>query len=152
MSPPEIDVRLAGYGDIQAIVAFDAEAKTDRSALNFVNQTIASRNCYVAMAAGQVLGYVVLEYSFFGHGIITRILVDPEHRRRGAGTALVRQVENVCATPKLFATAPTSNPELRSLLGKLEFQPSGTIENLEDDEAMCVYFTLSSKGRWGRRR
>ena len=41
MSPPEIDVRLAGYGDIQAIVAFDAEAKTDRSALNFVNQTIA---------------------------------------------------------------------------------------------------------------
>jgi len=48
-----------------------------------------------AVLDGTVVGYTVLEHSFFERGFITMLMVGPAQRRRGVGAALVRHVPMV---------------------------------------------------------
>jgi len=68
------------------------------------------------------------------------LCVAAEHRRKGIGAALLRDLETVCKTPKLFISCNASNTSMRQLLAKLGFQPSGIIENLDDGDPELVFF------------
>ena len=135
-----VSIRLANEGDIEALCALDLIAVRENERREFIRRSVASSTCYVAMIENEVIGYGVLNYSFFGNGNIDMLYMHSHHRRRGAGEALLRHLESLCETPKLFVTTNLSNLAMQSLLVKLEYVVSGVIHNLDEGDPEIVYF------------
>lgn len=135
-----VTVRISAHSDAESIIAIDEVAAFDRSRVNFIYRHISSRNCYVAVLDSQVVGYGVLEYTFFKNGFISMVYVRPESRRRGVASALVRYMEEMCKTEKIFASTNQANLPVQSLLKKITYQASGTIDNLDKNNRKLIYF------------
>ncbi len=99
-----------------------------------------SETCFVAVVEEEVIGYGVLNYSFFHNGCIDMLYMHSDHRRSGAGTALLRHMETLCQTPKLFTSTNLSNLPMQSRLSKLGYVLSGVIHNLDEGDPEIVYF------------
>ncbi|HKY42486.1 MAG TPA: GNAT family N-acetyltransferase [Pyrinomonadaceae bacterium] len=135
-----ISIRLADQSDVEALCALDLIAVRENERWEFIKRSVASSTCYVVVAENEVSGYGVLNYTFYGHGWIDMLYVHSNHRRRGAGEALLRHLESVCETPKLFVSTNLSNLAMQSLLVKLEYVLSGVIHNLDEGDPEIVYF------------
>lgn len=96
--------------------------------------------CLVATLAGSVVGYITLDYSFYGNGFISFLFVTESVRRSGVGLALIREIGRRCKTPKLFTSTNESNSPMRGLLTVCGFTESGIIHNLDDGDPEIVYF------------
>jgi hypothetical protein len=58
----------------------------------------------------------------------------------GAGEALVKHLESLCQTAKLFTSTNLSNLPMQSLLAKMGYILSGVIHNLDEGDPEIVYF------------
>ena len=135
-----ISIRPANESDVEALCALDLIAVREKERREFIERSVAANICYVAVAGNEVIGYGVLDYSFFRSGSIDMLYVHSNHRRRGAGVALLRHLESLCETPKLFVTTNLSNLTMQSLLVKLDYVLSGIIHNLDEGDPELVYF------------
>jgi GNAT superfamily N-acetyltransferase len=80
-----------------------------------------------------------MNYTFYDNGFIAMLYVQPGHRRRGVGAALLAHLESLCQTPKLFTSTNLSNLPMQSLLVKSGYTLSGVIHNLDEDDPEIVY-------------
>ncbi len=135
-----ISIRLANESDVEDLCSLDLIAVREEKRREFIRRSVASNTCYVAVAKNEVIGYGVLNYTFFGNGSIDMLYVHSNHRRRGAGEVLLRYLESLCETPKLFITTNLSNLAMQSLLVKLGYALSGVIHNLDEGDPELVYF------------
>lgn len=135
-----ISIRLANESDVEDLCSLDLIAVHEKKRREFIGRSVASNTCYVAVANNEVIGYGVLNYNFFGNGSIDMLYVHSNHRRRGAGEVLLRYLESLCETPKLFITTNLSNLAMQSLLVKLDYALSGVIHNLDEGDPELVYF------------
>ena|SRR5687768_1901514 len=135
-----ISIRPAVENDIDALCALDHVARREGARRDFVRREVTSGNCLVAVADGTAIGYGVLNYNFYDNGFVDMLYVHTEHRRRGAGEALLRRMESLCRTPKLFTSTNLSNLSMQSLLAKLGYELSGVIHNLDEGDPEMVYF------------
>ena len=135
-----ISIRPAVESDIEALCAFDHIAQREEERREFIRSEVAAGNCFVGLVDETVVGYGVLNYTFHHTGCIDMLYVHSDHRRRGVGTALLRHMESQCRTPKLFTSTNQSNLKMQSLLGKLGYEPSGVIHNLDEGDPELVYF------------
>ena len=133
-------IRRAVEADIEGMCAFDDVAQRNRSRRNFIRRTVAAGSCFVALAGRQIAGYVVLEYSFYEEGFVSMLYIRREYRHQGAGELLMRHVEPLCKTAKLFASTNFSNRPMQSLFAKLGYELSGVIYNLDEGDPELVYF------------
>ncbi len=133
-------IRPAVENDVQTLCSFDLIARQEEERREFIRREVAAGTCFVAVADGEVIGYGVLNYTFYNNGCIDMLYVDSEHRRRGAGAALLRHMELLCQTPKLFTSTNLSNLRMQSLLAKLEYELSGVIHDLDEGDPEIVYF------------
>jgi GNAT superfamily N-acetyltransferase len=93
-----------------------------------------------------VVGYAILEYSFYEQGFISLLYIHPNYRRHGAGLKLVQHLETVCQTAKLFTSTNLSNLPMQSLLAKLAYRLSGVIHHLDEDDPELVYVKYLKQG------
>ncbi len=135
-----IAIRLAVEADVAALCSLDLVARREAGRREFIRREVASGRCFVAVGDGTVVGYGVLSYTFYDNGCIEMLYVHPGHRRCGAGAALVRHLESLCETPKLFTSTNLSNLPMQSLLAKLGYVLSGVIHNLDEGDPEVVYF------------
>jgi GNAT superfamily N-acetyltransferase len=135
-----ISVCQAVETDIESLYSLDLIAHQQDERREFLRREVASGNCFVAVVDGEVIGYGVLNYTFYNNGFIDMLYVDPDHRRRGAGAALLRHMESLCRTSKLFTSTNRSNLLMQSLLAKLGYKLSGEIHNLDEGDPEIVYF------------
>jgi GNAT superfamily N-acetyltransferase len=135
-----ISIRPAVEHDIEALCSLDLVARRESERRDFIRREVVSGHCFVALAGGTLIGYGVLNYTFYDNGCIDMLYVHSEHRRRGAAAALLRHMESLCRTPKLFTSTNLSNLPMQSLLAKLEYGLSGVIHNLDDGDPELVYF------------
>lgn len=133
-------IRLANESDVDILCALDLIAVRDDERREFIKRSIASGTCHVAVAEDEVIGYGVLDYTFFGNGSIDMLYVHSDHRCGGTGEALLRHLESLCEKPKLFVTTNLSNLQMQSLLVKLGYVLSGVIHNLDEGDPEIVYF------------
>ena len=134
-----ISIRPAVENDIEALCSLDLIARQEKERRDFIRREVISGNCFVAVTGGAVIGYGVLNYTFYYNGCIDMLYVHAEHRRRGAGEALLRHMETLCRTPQLFTSTNLSNLRMQSLLAKLEYELSGVIHNLDEGDPEIVY-------------
>lgn len=71
--------------------------------------------------------------------------MEPAHRRHGVATALMRHVESICPTAKLFTSTNESNTPMQRLCKTLGFVRSGWIENLDEGDPEIIYFKRVAK-------
>ena len=133
-------IRLAQGTDAGALCTLHQAPRHDSSRVAFIERSIAGRACYVATADEMLIGYSVLEYSFYENGFVSVLYVHPDYRRQGKGLALMLHMETVCRTAKLFTSTNESNLAMQSLLSKLCYLPSGIIHNLDEGDPELVYF------------
>ena len=135
-----ISIRPAVETDKEALCSLDLVARQENERREFIRREVASGNCFVAVMDEKVVGYGVLNYSFHQNGCIDMLYVDSDHRRRGAGAALLKHMESLCKTPKLFTSTNLSNLPMQSLLAKLGYLLSGVVHNLDEGDPEIVYF------------
>jgi len=133
-------LHLATLADIPGIMDLDPMPATKDLRFAYVRRVIEAGHCHVAKTEhGVTAGYAVLEHTFFDHGFVSMLFVGRDFRRRGVGSLLLRHVEGLCTTPKLFTSTNCSNLPMQTLLPKLGYIRSGIVENLDDDDPELVY-------------
>lgn len=137
-------IRLAIIPDIQGICAFDELSQT-QNRKQFIEQSVRSGNTFVALLNEQPVAYAVIEYSFFSQGFISMLYVSSLHRREGFGQIIIKHLESICRTEKVFTSTNESNLPMQALLVKLGYSPSGIINNLDEGDPEIVYFKRLSK-------
>ena len=133
-------IRLATVLDHEAIAAADPLAQRDPTRQALLRSHIEGGRCWVAADQDRVVGFLVLEYTFYGHGFVSLVVVRQDARRRGVGRALLRNAMSICATAKLFTSTNESNNPMRSLLHEQGFEVSGVIHNLDERDPELVFF------------
>ncbi len=121
------------------ICALDPIAQRSDPRRAFIERSVSSDACSVITMGDRVLGYGVLEYSFYEYGFVSMLYVHLEHRRRGAGSMLMKYFQSICQTPKLFTSTNLSNLPMQSLLANLGYTLSGVIHHLDEDDPELVY-------------
>lgn len=134
-----LSVRPAIERDVEAIFSFDHLTNDDERRCAFIQRSVAHGECFVAVTNDQVIGYGILNYSFFEYGFIPTVYVHPQNRRVGAGTALIRHMESRCQTAKLFTSTNLSNRAMQSLLARSDYLLSGVVHHLDECDPELVY-------------
>lgn len=133
-------IRPAGERDVEDICSLDLIGSREDGRRELIRRAVASNTCFVAVADEEVIGYCMLNYTFYSNGYIDMLYVHSDHRRSGVGAALLRHVESLCQTPKLFTSTNLSNLPMQSLLSKSGYQLSGVIHNLDESDPEIVYY------------
>ena len=133
-------IRPAVENDIESICLIDLIAQREATRRDFIRISVIGGSCFVAVCDENVIGYGVLNYAFFSNAFIEMLYIAAEHRQNGAGSKLVKYMESICQTSKLFTSTNLSNLPMHSLLTKLGFVLSGVIHNLDEDDPEIIYF------------
>lgn len=136
-----ISCRLAITNDIDIICS----SIDDRIFIPvFLERSIASSHCYVAIFNDSlIVGYAVLDYTFYAQAFISMLRVHTSYRRQGVGLTLMKYLEQPaqCTAKKIFTSTNLSNIAMQSLLAKLQYKLTGVINNLDDDnDPELVYY------------
>jgi ribosomal protein S18 acetylase RimI-like enzyme len=135
-----VSIRPALESDIESLCSLDEIAAQSPERREFIRHSVADGTCYVAVIAQNVVGYGVLNYTFYHHGCIDILYVAGDYRRRGVGQALLEQLQTLCKTPKLFTSTNLSNLPMQALLCRRGYLLSGVIHNLDEDDPEIIYF------------
>jgi GNAT superfamily N-acetyltransferase len=111
-----------------------------------IKRSVKAGECYVALIDDKVVGAAILNYTFYNQGWLDLINVNPEYRRRGIGSALLKHLEKICKTSKFFTSANQSNVPARKTYEANGFVRSGYVDNLDEADTEIIYFkSLSNK-------
>ena len=136
-----ISIRQATEKDTGALCLLDQIARQGEEVRRrFIKRSVAAGTCFVALRGEEIIGYGVLNYSFYDNGCIDMLYIDSKHRRCGAGASLLKHLESICRTPKLFTSTNLSNLPMQALLAKSGYVLSGVIHNLDEGDPEIVYF------------
>ena len=133
-------IRKAKKSNIEAIISVDHVAVHDENRRRHICEWVSGDSAIVAIVDDAVVGYAVLEYTFFSHGFISMLIVAEASRRKGVGTALVSHLEGICKTGKLFTSTNKSNEPMQALMQSMSYEPSGVVHNLDDGDPELFYF------------
>jgi ribosomal protein S18 acetylase RimI-like enzyme len=125
--------------DYGAAAALDKLLSGNGRRAGWLAERFADGQCWVAKCEGEVVGFAVFTPSFFHQWFIELLIVHPDFRRQGIGEGLVRRCEEECSEPKLFVSTNESNIPMQGLLAKLDYLPSGRIDNLDEGDPELVY-------------
>ncbi|MGF1466411.1 MAG: GNAT family N-acetyltransferase [Sandaracinaceae bacterium] len=138
-----MEIRQATNDDVAALCAADRSAvdqeRDPEGRRGVIRTWVGEGRAYLAVLDGALAGYTVFEHSFFGRGFVSMLMVDPAYRRRGVGSALVRHVEGLCESERIFTSTNQSNLPMQSLLAKLGYRHSGTVEDLDPGDPELFY-------------
>ncbi|MEL6493158.1 MAG: GNAT family N-acetyltransferase [Cyanobacteria bacterium J06634_6] len=140
--------RDATESDVVAMYAVDRAAAEEGSRRHQIREWVDARQAIVALVDEVVVGYAVLEYTFFSNGFISMLIVDGASRRQGIATALVRHLEKACVTNKLFTSTNESNEPMQGLMHSMSYEPSGTVYNLDEGDPELFYVKRLPKKRY----
>jgi ribosomal protein S18 acetylase RimI-like enzyme len=133
-------IRRASAKDLPAIYYIDDCARVRPERRQLITEAAASGNCYIALKGDSVLGYGILDHTFYDNAFIRLLYVAAGERRTGIGSELLAHMESDCMTEKLFTSTNVSNERMQSLLAKTGYVLSGMILNLDDGDPELVYF------------
>ncbi|MBN3763739.1 GNAT family N-acetyltransferase [Burkholderia sp. Ac-20365] len=135
-------MRLAVDSDAGQLAAVDQLAACEPRRKELIEQSIADGQCWVATRADDpmtVLGFGILNRSFFHQHFVQLLIVHENQRRLGIATTILLALETQCRGSKLFTSTNASNAPMRALLARAGYKPSGWIDNLDADDPELIF-------------
>jgi ribosomal protein S18 acetylase RimI-like enzyme len=94
----------------------------------------------VAEDDGSAVGFIAYRTDWFQCTFVSMVSVEKEHQRRGVARALVRAVEEMSPSPRLFSSAEETNSPAIRMHVALGFVPSGHIDNLPQGYRELLFY------------
>jgi ribosomal protein S18 acetylase RimI-like enzyme len=135
-------IRLAVPADFPALRFVDPLIRADRDREHLIRSSLERGECLAAVDDDDVQGFIILNYTLFGHAFVPLLVVAASDRRRGLATALLEEAQRQCVRSKLFISCNRSNLPAQYLFERCGFVPSGHLENLEDEDDEFVFFKV----------
>ena len=135
---PEIDIHLAAPLDLADLTQFVAHAGGEAHLHDFA-AGVAAGEVVVARVAGTTAGFMRLGPTFFRRPFVELLIVHPDHRRRGVGTALLRHAQRQHAGTKLFTSTNVSNQPAQALFARCGFRLCGSVDDLDPGDPELVF-------------
>ncbi len=138
-------MRLAEDQDIEALIELDPLSHTDAKRIPFIKHAVQSGTCYLIEADRQLVGYGVLDHSFYQYGFVAMLYLHPNFRRNRLASRIMEFFEGLCATDKLFTSTNKSNQPAQKLFESLGYRQSGVIEGLDEGDPELIYMKRLSR-------
>ena len=135
----DVHVDMASSRDLASIAQIDADALGSARRRALLKRAIKAGSCFVARTPDDVVGFAILDRSFFGEAYLSLLIVARDYRRMGVGRALVRHVESRIPGRKLFTSTNRSNRPMQRFCAALGFVRSGVVENLDEGDPELIY-------------
>jgi predicted GNAT family acetyltransferase len=140
MNDSPLLIRPATGADCAALLAFD-ELHT------ITPELLATGEIFVAVgAADRPVAYARFNHTFFWKGWVATLVVHPGHRRRGVACALLRQLETVCRTRKMFVSTSLRNVGMQAVLDRCGYRLTGVIDNLGPEPELFYFKQIEPAG------
>ena len=134
-----ICIRQALRDEFDSIYAIDNTPGDEEERRKLILKSLDEDNTYIALRNNQIIGYIILEHSFFNRGFISMLFVELYHRRSGIGSALIQYIEGFCKSDRIFTSTNSSNKPMQDLLKKLEYNQSGIVNDLDPGDPELFY-------------
>ena len=135
-----IEVRPPRSGDARPCADLAATVVGPERAGAFVKAYLEQHHLLVAEGDGEVVGLCAYRTDWFQCTFIALVVVRERYRRRGIARELVRAVEAVSPTPRVFSSVEETNGAAIRMHGALGFVPSGYIDNLPQGTRELVFY------------
>ncbi|AJI25681.1 GNAT family N-acetyltransferase (plasmid) [Priestia megaterium] len=135
-----VQIRMATLNDLEKLVYIDSEVIGNREREAKLRESIKENRCFLGQIEDQIAGFLVYHKYFFGHLFIDLVIVRPTLQRHGIAKTLMKYVENVCPTNKIFSSTNKSNKKMQKVFNSLNYVRSGCIDNLDDEDMEIVFF------------
>lgn len=136
----KISITLPSGDDVPAVAALawpdPAARKMQR---HMAEAWFDAGHLVVAKQAGAVVGFIVVDQTFFDHSFVRQLVVAENHRRLGLGRALLGAITDRVRTEKLFTAVTDSNFPMRMLLTSLHWENVGTVRGVVDGASEMFY-------------
>ena len=134
-----IIVMPATTADHASISGIETMIVGDDRLADHLQETLVHEQCWLARIDIHPVGFVVSNQTFFGYGFVETLATHPDYRHQGVGTALMRHIESVCPTDRLFTSTNASNIRMQRLCLSLGYRVSGYVDNLDEGDPELIY-------------
>ncbi|MFS0557001.1 N-acetyltransferase family protein [Brevibacillus sp. 179-C9.3 HS] len=124
-------IRQATLQDIPVVCKIDAVVLGSTSRSTELQLAIEQGQCYVALFDLDIIGFAIINQSFFKNSFIHLLIVHPHYQKRGIGEDMMRYLETISPTEKLFTSTNLSNKRMQRLCQKLGYAHCGTLTHLD---------------------
>jgi len=150
-----LKIRIATLKDVPSILELEKRnglpSNEDLRALFKVDNPNEKCRFFVAEDEGRIVGYSRMHiYRWNNSALITTVLVDVEHRRRGIGTRLLRNMEDFARENKarvLMTDVPPDNVPALQLDFKNGFKICGYNDKIYQDGRTAIYLAKELQKR-----
>ena len=135
-----IEIRPPRQGDAPQCVELAALVVGPDRAGPLVKAHLERHHLIVAEADDEVVGVCAYRTDWFQCTFVVLVAVRDKYRRRGIASELVRSVEAISPTPRVFSSVEETNGPTIRLHGALGFSPSGHIDNLPQGTRELIFY------------
>jgi len=135
-----IEIRPPRTGDARSCVELAALVVGPDRAGPFVKAHLEQHHLIVAEADDDVVGLCAYRTDWFQCTLVSLIVIREKYRRRGIARELMRSVEAISPTPRVFSSVEETNGPAIRLHGALGFVPSGHVDNLPQGTRELLFY------------
>ena len=135
----QIRVRFANRMDLDGCIALDHPAMS----AEVIRRKVEQREIIVAEGAGQLVGYLRLEYLWSVVPYVALVWVVDNHRQQGIGRAMLRYLENVLRQQghaALYSSSQVNEPEPQAWHRHVGFKECGFITGINEGGIGEIFF------------
>lgn len=133
-----MEIRKGKMEDSPAIKAIDSSIDSDSFRKQLIDRSLQQGTLRVAVDNGEVVGYSIVNYSFFQRPTLEMLIVAKARRGEGFGRTLLQEAQT--GHNEFWTSTNESNIRMQSLLNSEGFERSGRIENLDPGDPELIYF------------
>jgi len=135
-----IEIRPPRHGDARPCAELAALVVGPDRAGPLIKAHLEQHHLIVAEADDEVVGLCAYRTDWFQCTFITLVAVHEKFRRRGIAREMMRSVEAISPTPRVFSSVEETNGPAIHLHGSLGFTPSGHIDNLPQGTRELLFY------------
>lgn len=132
-------IRIANKCDSLEMKNIDTVVPKDTERSKLIDEWLINDLVLVAEYDTTLVGYAVLNHSFFRRETIEMLMIQKEFRGRKIGELLVTNIESYCKSKRLFVSTNQSNFQMQKLLRRLDFRLGGYIHELDPGDPELIF-------------